>query len=467
MNTIQLRTLDFYEKVKDICQKVKVYGHTPAMQDHERTKLAVFNQINLVGVASGVLLPIIVLFDLPELPIITLFVAFLPSIISMGVLRLNQQRQYERARMVFFTLYPAATTMVYLAHVDAGIELFFILYGVLSVFYMKEATNAIIAFALTTGCYSLVFLIKSRFGADLQRIFFPFYVMNHMVAIISIFVTLFWIKKENTGYQFSILKKNRLLHRTNLEIEDNRKVINEKAEQLQLQTDQLTDLNSLKNKLFSVIAHDLKGPLYAQRNLMKAIHQSDMPGDEVKSLVPEILTDMNYTINLMDNLLHWAKCQMQSDPIRPAAVDLSDLIGSVLRVLKLQADAKNIYLESKIHQGTLVFADKDMINLVLRNLLSNAIKFTPEQGTVVVSTRSIDDKIQVCVKDTGRGMRPEELEQLSANTYYTTNGTANESGTGLGLMLCKEFLHKNGSSMQIESKFGKGSTFSFFLPLYQ
>jgi signal transduction histidine kinase len=119
---------------------------------------------------------------------------------------------------------------------------------------------------------------------------------------------------------------------------------------------------------------------------------------------------------------------------------------------------------SKIEQPVYVYADKDMINLVLRNLVSNAIKFTPEAGSIYIEAREMRSHIEVVVQDTGMGIPPEGLQRLMDANYYTTRGTVGEAGTGLGLMLCKEFLSRNGGQMQIVSEPGKGSTISFTLP---
>jgi signal transduction histidine kinase len=457
LNALQVQTITLLNRVKTI-------GHTEEMGDYEKRKLSVFNQLNLYGLFSGIVTPILGLFDSPLITLSQFIVVLLPAIVSYYVLKLNNQGKFEQAKLVYFTLYPIVTTFIFVSGLNLGIELFFLLYGVLSVFYLPRPIYAIFSFALSAGCYTIVFLFKARYNNDLHIPNFLFYVVNHLLAIIFIFFALFWIRKENMGYQFSILKKNRLLHRHNLEIESQKLEIDHKRFLLEQQTAQLTELNSLKNKLFSVIAHDLKGPIYAQRNLLKNMLQYDVPGEEIKLLVPDILNDMNYTINLMDNLLQWAKCQMQADAIRPQQVDINELIDNVTKVLRLQAEAKQIHLNSKIKQGVFVFADRDMINLVLRNLLSNAIKFTPEKGCVDVEVNEDEAFVEILVKDTGRGMKPDELEKLFSEDYYTTKGTSNETGTGLGLMLCKEFLQKNGSSMKIQSRFGHGSTFSFRLP---
>jgi signal transduction histidine kinase len=155
---------------------------------------------------------------------------------------------------------------------------------------------------------------------------------------------------------------------------------------------------------------------------------------------------------------------MSADTVNTQKVDVSGLIQEVMKLLRLQADAKQIYVEQKIDLPVFVSADKDMINLVLRNLLSNAIKFTAPRGQISLGINEHSSFVEIYVQDSGTGITSEELEKIKSNNYYSTNGTASESGTGLGLMLCKDFLARHGGQMYIESQPGKGSTFSFTLP---
>jgi len=287
---------------------------------------------------------------------------------------------------------------------------------------------------------------------------------NQLLAIAFIFYGLYLIKKENAGYQLMILDKNRSLHKVNLEIQQRNIEIAEKATLLKTQAAELSELNSLKSKLFSVIAHDLKAPMYALRNLFNDTQKYDVPGDDLKKMLPEVVKDLNYTVGLMENLLQWAKSQMQAEAVKTGTIDVTKLIKEVTQLLRLQAEAKKIYIEPRITTPVFVSADKDMINLVLRNLLSNAIKFTPEKGRISVGTNEMSSFVEIYVQDSGTGLSSEALEKINENDFYTTKGTASESGTGLGLMLCKEFLSRNGGQMHIESKVGEGSIFSFTLP---
>ncbi|MDP9042520.1 MAG: HAMP domain-containing histidine kinase, partial [Bacteroidota bacterium] len=228
---------------------------------------------------------------------------------------------------------------------------------------------------------------------------------------------------------------------------------------------ELDELNTLKNKLFSVISHDMKTPMYALRNLFTSMQKMDMSGEEIKSIIPDVVTDLNYTTGLMENLLHWVKSQMQSSSISPDELEIEEITDEVIHVHHLQAFTKNISIVCEMDKPIRVYADKALVNLVLRNLLSNAIKFTPGNGKIIIRLKNESPFCRISVIDNGIGMDREALARIQENNYYSTNGTAKESGTGLGLMLCKDFLSRSGGKLQIESEPGKGSTFSFTLPL--
>jgi signal transduction histidine kinase len=360
------------------------------------------------------------------------------------------------AKLIYFTLYPVLTSLVYAAGLDVGVELFFILYGILAVFYMRKPLHGFIAFLVAISCYGAVFVFAGNYSYTLKLSSFPFYVLNHAVALIFIFFALSWIKKENSGYQQGILDKNEKLVQTNQEVQRQKEIVAQKAEEL-------AELNQLKSKLFSIISHDLKNPIYALRNLFRNAERFNMDGQELKAMVPDIVNDLNYVTALMENLLQWSKTQMQADTVNVEPINLAEQIEETTRQLRLQAEAKNVLIHHNNNQPVYVFADRDVLSLVLRNLLSNAIKYTPAQGSVFIETADLNDAVEISVQDTGIGMTEDVLKKLSENNFYTTKGTANESGTGLGLMLCKEFLKKMGSRIYIESEQGKGSTFSFTL----
>jgi two-component system, sensor histidine kinase and response regulator len=446
---------------------IKSIGVTPQMDEYEKRKMGIFNKLNTLGIATGIILPLIGIFNNDHLPGLAWFVATSPLAISVFVLWLSYEQYSVASRMVYFSLYPVATTLVYLGQVNVGIELFFILYGVLSVFFFQNILSILFCYSLSIACYFVSTLMPRAYYFRLETVNNGFYLFNHILALGFIFYALYLIKEENTGYQFSLLRKSRQLHHRNREIEKQKQEIAEKAGLLEQQTQELTELNQIKNKLFSVIAHDLKTPMYAMRNLFDSMQKQNLSSREIKQLLPAIVNEMNYTTSLMENLLNWAKTQMKNDAANPEVLDIQSMINEVMQLLHLQATNKRINLESNLRQPVHCFADREMVNLVLRNLMSNAIKFTPEQGQVIVGAAEKSNCVEIFIKDNGVGMSDEDLNSLFADRFYTTRGTSNEAGTGLGLKLCKEYLHKNGGEIKVTSELGKGSIFYFTLPRHQ
>jgi signal transduction histidine kinase len=452
MHALRLDLMRYWVSIKSI-------GVTPDMEEYDKRKMSIFNQLNFLGIITGIIVPLIGILFNDHLPPLAWFIAASPLAISVIVLWLNHEQYYEHARLVYFSLYPIATCLVYLGKVDVGVELFFVLYGVLSVFFLQQIIHIIFAFTLAVACYFVACIVPHDYYFRLAKSNYYFYVFNHITAISFIFYAIYFIKQENNGYHYSLLNKSK-------ESELQKQEIAQKASLLEEQTAKLTELNQLKNKLFSVIAHDLKTPMYALRNLFNNMHINEMPVKEIKALLPGIVSEMNYTTNLMENLLQWAKSQMENSSLQPEVLDIETMISRVLQLLHWQASNKRIHLESQVEEPLFCYADKEMVNLVLRNLLSNAIKFTPENGHVRVGAKEQASCVEIYVQDNGVGISAERQLQLFGEMFYTTKGTNSETGTGLGLKLCKDFLEKNGGRIAVKSQVGKGSTFTVILPRF-
>jgi signal transduction histidine kinase len=184
----------------------------------------------------------------------------------------------------------------------------------------------------------------------------------------------------------------------------------------------------------------------------------------------EILTSLHDLskshLKLLDNLLQWARVQTGRMEANPDIFNLVKIIDQVVGFYNVTAFEKQVNLVSTAEGEIMVFADKNMIRTVLRNLVSNALKYTAMEGVVVLGAKLLPDKIEVTVKDNGLGMAPEMVAKLfNLDQTFSTVGTANEQGTGLGLILCKEFIEKNRGTISVESVHGHGSTFRFTLPL--
>ena len=447
-----------------LLNRVKSIGFSEIMAENEQLKLGIFNLLNFFQLITGILIPVIGLFNNKQLPAGAWIVACLPALVSILVLYLNKRYKHEAALVTYFILYPFVTCVVYMYGMNLGVNLFFILYGILSVFFLKDTGYMIFSLCFSMVSYFILSDVLKHYQYQLEIINKSLYLFNQGLSIVFIFFGLYLIKKENAVYEVHILDKNKDLQQKNVQIQKQADKIRENATLLKKQTTELTELNTLKNKLFSIISHDLKAPMYALRNLFNNVQQENLSTDELKEMIPDVVKDLNYTVGLMDNLLQWARSQMQADTVYPQKVDIGKLIMEVMQLLHLQSETKKIKIESNAGEGVYGYTDRDMIHLVLRNLLSNAIKFTPENGNISVTVIEKKSFVEVYIRDNGTGISHDALLKINNNDFYSTNGTANEAGTGLGLMLCKEYLARNGARLHIESKRGKGSIFSFSLP---
>jgi signal transduction histidine kinase len=232
------------------------------------------------------------------------------------------------------------------------------------------------------------------------------------------------------------------------------------------QKEKLDQLNTVKDRFFSIISHDLRNNLTTMKLYFDLISNKNyVPGDTTE-ITRQISGSVENTIDLLENLLVWASAQIKGIPIHIQKLNVHTLSQENINLLSSIAAQKNIELINNVDEHTTAFADIDMINLVLRNLITNAIKFTPENGVVELNASSSLIECVVEVKDNGVGISPENFNRLfNQHEHPTTKGTANEKGTGLGLMLCKDFVERNGGKIWVTSEKDKGTSFFFTLPL--
>lgn len=261
-------------------------------------------------------------------------------------------------------------------------------------------------------------------------------------------------------------KAKQFLYQKNKEISAIAQDLTASNAEIKAQKQNLEKLNQSKDKLFSVISHDLRSPLNSLYGLLVLMQEERLSQSEIHQILPEITQQLYHSHSLLDNLLVWAKSQMQGLGPHPKNVKLQEVAEETIQLLQPSAEQKKIQLKNDIHDMVEVFTDQDMIKLVLRNLVANAIKFTPVGGSVTISAKAENvDFLQVEVADTGVGIGKEEQRKLFTETIHSTRGTQGEKGTGLGLLLSKDFIESNGGTIWIRSKKGEGSTFIFTVPL--
>ncbi|MCW3108041.1 MAG: ATP-binding region ATPase domain protein [Segetibacter sp.] len=252
-------------------------------------------------------------------------------------------------------------------------------------------------------------------------------------------------------------KDNEVLKLKNNEISQQKEEILKQAEQLQ-------ELNKMKNSLFSVISHDLRSPIGSTLLLLELLEEKSLSEDEFLETLPRIIDQLKQTSGLLDNLLLWAKTLMDGKRVFAGKFDLAEITKKNIDLIEISAKKKSISIINKILNPVYVNADMAMIDVVFRNLLSNGVKFCRPGDAITISAKILDSVIEVKIQDTGVGISASKVSSLFVAQSVTTKGTENEVGTGLGLILCKEFVERNGGKIWVESDLGTGSAFYFTIP---
>jgi two-component system, sensor histidine kinase and response regulator len=231
--------------------------------------------------------------------------------------------------------------------------------------------------------------------------------------------------------------------------------------------EKLKELNATKDKFFSIIAHDLKNPFSTLLGFSKLLFENapTYTTNQIQEYAQIMNNTAKQSYTLLENLMQWAKAQTGKITVNPENNSLDDLLSITIPILSGSALKKNITIESNVAKDN-VYVDNSLTTTILRNLLTNAIKFTHHSGKITVSTQKKDEFLEVSITDTGVGIDPKNIDKLfKIDSKVSSPGTESEEGTGLGLILCKEFVEKQGGRIWVTSELGKGSTFTFTLPL--
>lgn len=234
--------------------------------------------------------------------------------------------------------------------------------------------------------------------------------------------------------------------------------------QLLQQKEKLKSMNELKNKLLSIVAHDLRNPISALRGMLYLFREDELDRGELKQLSQDLEHALQQNLSTMENLLAWALSQMEGLTVRSEAVDLRSMTENLVRSHSYQAERKKIALEYRVGAKCEVNADPDMLSVVLRNLLSNAIKFSDEGDKVRLEADRRNGEIEIRISDSGIGIPQEGRDTLFSLESRHRQGTRNEKGSGLGLSLCKDFVEMQGGRISFESVEGEGTTFRVLFP---
>lgn len=285
---------------------------------------------------------------------------------------------------------------------------------------------------------------------EFDRFKLIFYALLAALAIVSTFLILIYLKRNNN------IKYTQELEEKNIKIELQNVAFQE-------QTKHLENVNNVKDKLFSIVSHDLKDSLSSINGFIDLLKDGSLSREEFDNLIPELSENANNASLLLFNLLNWSKSQMQSLEPKPSLFDIQEVFEDKVKLVEQRMENKGITLTDHSLRD-FAYADRSMFEIVVQNLLANALKFCKSGDTITISNHISNGSCIVSIADTGIGISKQNLEKLFKSSTFTTIGTNNEKGTGLGLSICKELIELNNGKIWVESTQGVGSTFYVQLP---
>ncbi len=289
------------------------------------------------------------------------------------------------------------------------------------------------------------------------------------IVIFIILAFMVWMfRRQVKSIERQNLKLEKLVRKRTAELEKEIAIRKETEEALRKSEQDLLKSNKSKDRFFSIIAHDLKSPfssLLGYSEWLKG-EMNNLSKEELNNSFSNMNKSIKKVFELLQNLLEWARIQNGKIEYNPSSFDLKILIDNTVGFIEFKALNKDIKIINKIHDSLYVYADQNMLNSVFQNLLTNSLKFSFPGEEVIISSKINENDVEVSIKDNGVGIAPENLNNLfRIDIYHSTLGTNEERGTGLGLVLCKELVERNKGKIWVESKKGKGSVFTFTIPL--
>jgi len=313
---------------------------------------------------------------------------------------------------------------------------------------------------LPEGDYVFWARVRNIYGQTGSPVAFPFHIhppwyRSWWALLFYIFVFLFLIFAAVGSYTKHIAARNRALERK----------VEEKTREIAENVKKLKDLNASKDRLFSIVSHDLRGPISTMKAVVDLMKNAAMSEQDVRSFGTELGDHLFVTSQLLNNLLQWSKAQMEG--IQPVhhAFGLQDVAAESCQLFRAMAASRNIRVVNEVPETCRVYADKDIIRMVIRNLTSNAIKFSRSGGEVIIGAETSNNMVEVFVKDMGVGISEEGIARITHKHSFHKPDATGQVGAGLGLLLSQELIEKEGGNIVIESRPGEGSRFSFLVPV--
>lgn len=288
-----------------------------------------------------------------------------------------------------------------------------------------------------------------------------------LVALAGIFLVYLWYKNRINRIKTQNVKLNALVKERTAEVEKQKEEILSQNNMLSKQRDELEKLNATKDKFFAIISHDLKNPFTSLLSITSSLNDSsdELEKSEIAFYLNKIHNSANQIYSLLENLLQWATSHTGRMQFHPTNICLNEIIQNIVALLAMDTEKKQIDIQLAVEKKLIVYADRNMVMTVLRNLINNAIKFSDNQGTILIQSVKEGEKVITSITDNGIGIENNDIKKLFRIDIKTKAiGKSTRKGSGLGLIICKEFIEKNNGVISVKSKIGEGSTFTFSLP---
>lgn len=360
-------------------------------------------------------------------------------VMVLPVFILNHMRRYQLARLLVISFLVVALLANGLSwSTPYHAELYFFALAAFVFIVFKNQKLAISLYVLQALAFGWVVFTVAQLHPEWNLSSLTL-LLRVAFAFIFLFSILYFMKLEAETYQEEVEVKN---------------------SQLSFEKAEMEKLNFTKDKIFTIISHDLRSPIASLQSLLTLLNDDTIGKEDFKKATVGLEKQVFQLRNSLDELLTWSKAQLHGINPVPERVNLRQAVVQVVSVLKVVARAKRIIITTQLASELEVHCDPNMLHSILTNLVSNAIKFTPVGGAISISAEAREKEVVVQVEDTGVGISAENIKKiLNPSVLFTTRGTNNEKGTGLGLAMCKEFVEKNNGTFEVQSEDGKGSRF--------
>ncbi len=429
------------------------FGLTSDLSTYRFYQGIVFNLLTFSGVLLTLLREfyIILNWEAQNYKLVIL-VNLLPLLFCFVLILLMYFKKYKSTIYLTFILMPVLIGLMSVVTNDRAALLFYFPTMLFLFYFLNRKRKILISFVVT----ALLFLVASFFiyyKNNLQTTGivyrnFGVEMISLVCVIIFTFLSLYCIKTAIWNYQNKIFS--------------DRKLLQSKKQLIETQFEQLQKSNAVNVKLFSIISHDLRSPIAALSSILE-MGNNDKKVEIISRILPELNEEVKKTAYLFNNLIRWSKIQLNDHSFKPIEINLAQLGNELYTAFQSEVEKKRLHFENILNVKC-VFFDYDIMTIVLRNLISNAIKFTPANGAIKLCAKELDENVIISICDNGKGISTEDLNKIMAHSFYTTPGTDNEQGTGLGLIICNDLIERSGGYMKVTSEVGKGTVIELIIP---